>query len=287
LFYLKSGAKVRKFAVKKKRGFVFNIKKLNFALEKFMLTKNQIKFIRSLEHKKFRSESGCFLAEGNKLVADILPFFNCELLVARTSWLATQGDVKAGELVLAEEKDIERASLLRTPQDVIAVFRQPQLQVDKKLLQNELSLALDGVQDPGNLGTIIRLADWFGIKNIICSPDSADVFNPKTVQATMGAIARVKIFYTDLPVFVQKIDAPVYGTFLEGKNIYTETLTDNGLIIMGSEGQGIGPDLEKHITRKLHIPSFSVGSQRSESLNVAVAAAVVCSEFRRRITIGS
>ena len=249
-----------------------------------MLSKNKIKYIRSLEMKKFRTESGCFLAEGNKLVRDILPFFECELLVAKPSWMAQQGDIRAGELIAAESDDIEKASLLKTPQDVIAVFKQPQYLLDKEELKQSLNLVLDGIQDPGNLGTIVRLADWFGIKNVICSPDTADVFNPKTVQATMGAIARVKVFYTPLPELLNELlDFPVYGAFLEGKNIYEETLSAAGLIVMGNEGKGISPSLTQYISHKLYIPNYPVGTETTESLNVAVATAIICSEFRRRL----
>jgi TrmH family RNA methyltransferase len=249
-----------------------------------MLSKSKIKFIRSLELKKFRNESACFLAEGNKLVADILPFFECECLVTKTSWLATQGDIHAKELILAEENEIERASLLKTPQDVIAIFRQPQYILEKEKLKDELSLVLDGVQDPGNLGTIIRIADWFGIKNVICSPDTADIYNPKTVQATMGAIARVKVFYTGLTGLLDELknDIPVYGTFLEGKNIYEESLSMNGLIVMGNEGKGISRSVAQRITNRLYIPNFPPGTESTESLNVAVATAVTCAEFRRQ-----
>jgi len=249
-----------------------------------MLSKSKIKYIRSLEMKKFRIESGSFLAEGNKLVRDILPFFECELLVAKPSWMAQQGDIRSGELIAAEESDIEKASLLKTPQDVIAVFKQPNYQLDKEELRQSLSLVLDGVQDPGNLGTIIRLADWFGIRNVICSPDTVDIFNPKTVQATMGAIARVKVFYTPLPDLLNDLtDFPVYGAFLEGKSIYEETLTATGLIVMGNEGKGISRSIAKYISRKLYIPNYPVEAQTTESLNVAVATAIICSEFRRRI----
>ncbi|MDR1610891.1 MAG: RNA methyltransferase [Candidatus Symbiothrix sp.] len=249
-----------------------------------MLSKNKIKYIRSLEMKKFRNESGCFLAEGNKLVKDILPFFECELLVAKPSWMAQQGDIRAGELIAAEGDDIEKTSLLKTPQDVIAVFRQPNYPFDKEELTQNLSLVLDGIQDPGNMGTIIRLADWFGIRNVICSLDTVDIFNPKTVQATMGAIARVKVFYTHLPELLNDfINVPVYGTFLEGKNIYEEALTANGLIVMGNEGKGISRSVAKYISRKLYIPNYPLGTETTESLNVAVAAAITCSEFRRRL----
>jgi len=249
-----------------------------------MISKNKIKFIRSLEKKKFRNESACFLAEGNKLVADILPFFECECLITKASWLATQGNISVKELIVVEEKDIEKASLLKTPQDVLAVFRQPQYNLDNETLKNELSLVLDGIQDPGNLGTIIRLADWFGINRLICSPDTADVFNPKTVQASMGAIARVRVFYTSLPDWLDQMkNLPVYGAFLEGSNIYTETLSSSGLIVMGNEGNGISPAVEKRITQKLYIPNYPPEAESTESLNVAVATAIVCSEFRRRL----
>ena len=251
-----------------------------------MLSKSKIKYIRSLEMKKFRIESGCFLAEGNKLVRDILPFFECELLVAKPSWMAQQGDIRAGELIAAEGDDIEKASLLKTPQDVIAVFKQPNYFLDTEELKRNLSLVSDGIQDPGNLGTIIRLADWFGIKNVICSPDSADIFNPKTVQATMGAIARVKVFYTHLPELLNDLAGlPVYGTFLEGKNIYEEELTANGLIVMGNEGKGISRPVAGHISHKLYIPNYPPETETAESLNVAVATAIACSEFRRRLLI--
>lgn len=250
-----------------------------------MLSKSKIKYIRSLEMKKFRTESGTFLAEGNKLVRDILPCFECELLIAKPSWMAQQGDIRAGELIAAEGDDIEKASLLKTPQDVIAVFKQPNYLLNKEELKQNLSLVLDGIQDPGNLGTIVRLADWFGIKNVICSLDTADIFNPKTVQATMGAIARVKVFYLALPEFFKDIkDIKVYGTFLEGKNIYEETLTPTGLIVMGNEGKGISRALTEFISHKLYIPNYPPGTETAESLNVAAATAITCSEFRRRQT---
>jgi TrmH family RNA methyltransferase len=250
-----------------------------------MLSRNKIKFIRSLEMKKYRTESGCFLAEGNKSVADILPFFECECLIAKASWLATQGNINTKELIVAEENDIEKAGLLKTPQDVLAIFRQPHYVLNNEALQNELSLVLDGIQDPGNLGTIIRLANWFGIRQIICSQDTADIYNPKTVQATMGAIARVRVFYFSLPDWLDEMkDIPVYGAFLEGKNIYTEALSPSGLIVMGNEGKGISEPVEKRITGKLYIPNYPPEAESTESLNVAVATAIVCSEFRRRQT---
>ncbi len=253
-----------------------------------MLSKNKIKWIHSLAQKKYRNETGCFLAEGNKLVDDILPHFECELLLTHSSWLATQGDVRTKELIVAEDGDIERASLLKNPQDVLAVFRQPVYHLDPGALKTKLSLVLDGIQDPGNLGTIVRLADWFGIDDVICSSDSADIYNPKTLQATMGALARVRTHYTDLPVFLKKLTSgsnsllPVYGTFLEGDSLYNRKLSSKGLIIMGNEGNGISPEVEAFVTQKIHIPSYPAWSETSESLNVGVATAIVCAEFRRR-----
>lgn len=252
-----------------------------------MLSKNKVKYIRSLEGKKFRNQYHAFLAEGNKLVADLLPYFTCELLVAKPCWMATQGDIPASELLVAEENDLERASLLKSPQDVLAVFRQPDWSLTDVDPAGELVLALDGVQDPGNLGTIIRLADWFGIRHIVCSPDTADVFNPKTVQATMGALARVNVHYTNLAAYLEeqvRHNIPLYGTFLDGENLYTKTLSATGIIIMGNEGKGIGKEIEKLIDEKLYIPNYPPEKETSESLNVAIATAVVCAEFRRRLS---
>ncbi len=253
-----------------------------------MLSKNKIKWIHSLEHKKFRKETGCFLAEGNKLVADMLPYFECEFLLSESSWLATQGDISVKEHAMAEEGDIQKASLLRTPQNVLAVFKQPDYELDIENLKTKLSLVLDGIQDPGNLGTIIRIADWFGIEDVICSLDTVDVYNPKTVQATMGALARVRTHYTELPPFLNQFqslgqaDFLIYGTFLEGENLYMKNLAPYGIIVMGNEGNGISPDIESLITQKIHIPNFPQERETSESLNVAVATAIVCSEFRRQ-----
>jgi TrmH family RNA methyltransferase len=248
-----------------------------------MLSKNKIKFIKSLEKKKYRSESNCFLAEGNKLVADMLPFFDCELLITKTRWLATQGDIKAKELLVVEDEEIGKASLLKNPQDVIAVFRQPDYRLEKEDLATGLTLVPDGIQDPGNFGAIIRLADWFGIKRVLCSPDTVDVYNPKTVQATMGALSHVQIYYLPLAELLNDLSGvPVYGTFLEGNNIYTEKLSPSGLIIMGNEGNGISQPLESLITNRLYIPNYPPDSDSIDSLNVAVATAIVCAEFRRQ-----
>ena len=178
-----------------------------------------------------------------------------------------------------------KVSQLTTPADVLAIYRIPQYRLDVESLKRELVLALDTVQDPGNLGTIVRLADWFGIRHIVCSPETADLYNPKVVQATMGALARVKVYYTSLPQFLAAMGrSRVYGTFLDGSDIYRTPLSETGVIVMGNEGNGISAGLEPYIGNRLHIPSYPVGQPTSESLNVAVAAAITCAEFRRRQT---
>lgn len=250
-----------------------------------MLSKAKIKYIRSLELKKNRKEDNVFVAEGPKLVGDLLGHFPCLFLAASHEWLVQHPHVKAKELAEANQEELSKASFLKTPQEVIAIFEQPGYPVDFTLPEHNLCLALDGIQDPGNLGTIIRLADWFGIEHIFCSQNTVDVFNPKAVQATMGALARVKLHYTDLIAFIEQIKdkAPVYGTFLNGDNMYSQELTDNGLIVMGNEGNGVSSEVEKLINRRLYIPNYPTNRETSESLNVAVATAIVCAEFRRRL----
>lgn len=251
-----------------------------------MISKNKIKYIRSLELKKNRISERIFVAEGNKLVADMLPFYTCKLLLAKPNWMATQGDIPAEELLVAEEDDIRKASFLKNPQDVLALFHCPEWNLEEADPRKDLVLLLDGIQDPGNLGTIIRLADWFGIEHIVCSTDTADVFNPKTVQATMGALAHVKVHYTELAGYIRHWkgnSVPVYGTFLDGDNLYGRSLTKNGLLIMGNEGNGVRPEIASLADERLYIPNYPQGRETAESLNVAIATAILCSEFRRRI----
>ena len=234
-----------------------------------MLSKSKIKQIRSLELKKFRNELNAFVAEGNKLVADMLHAFECDLLIAKPSWMATQGDIPAKELLEADDDDIRKASFLKNPQDVLAVFKRPTWSLDDADPKKQLILALDGIQDPGNLG----------------SQDTADVFSPKTVQATMGALVHVKVHYTDLHDYLKKQaeqQIPLYGTFLDGENMYAKELSETGIIIMGNEGNGIRPEIETLVNEKLYIPNYPQDRETSESLNVALATAVVCAEFRRR-----
>lgn len=248
-----------------------------------MLSKNKIKYIRSLELKKNRREEDVFVAEGHKLVGDLLGHFPCRLLVALPSWIEKNPQVEAEEIIEATTEELSRASLLKTPQDVLAVFKQSHEEVPMDVATHSLCLALDDIQDPGNLGTIIRLADWFGIEHIFCSHGTVDMYNPKVVQATMGALARVKLHYCNLVSLLSSMShIPIYGTFLDGNNIYGETLSPHGLIIMGNEGNGISNEVSRFVNKRLYIPNYPSDRETSESLNVAIATAVVCAEFRRR-----
>ena len=250
-----------------------------------MLSKNKIKYIHSLELKKNRKEEHAFVAEGHKLVGDLLGHFPCKLLVATHAWLERNPGMKADEIIEVTQEELTRASLQKAPQEVLAVFEQPTYEMDASVVSQNLCLALDDVQDPGNLGTIIRLADWFGIEHIFCSQGTVDVYNPKTIQATMGALARVKLHYCHLPSFIASFkDTPVYGTFLDGENMYGKNLSEHGLIVMGNEGNGISDEVGKLVNERLYIPNYPPQRETSESLNVAIATSVICAEFRRRIT---
>ncbi len=248
------------------------------------LSLNKIKYIRSLKEKKFRNVHHAFVAEGEKLVFDLMRSCRCQLVAALPEWIAAHPNIQAEEVIVATAGELNKATFLKTPSPVIAVFYRPEHDIEQFDASDRLILALDGIQDPGNVGTIIRIADWFGIEQIACSPDTADLYNPKTVQATMGAIAKVKVIYTDIVGFLQQnARFPIYGTFLDGDNIYTEKLSVNGIVVMGSEGKGINAKVEKTITHRLLIPAYPTGEAASESLNVAAATAIICSEFRRRL----
>ena len=247
------------------------------------LSKNKIKLIRSLELKKNRREENSFVAEGHKLVGELLGHFACRLLVATSDWLESHRDVQAEEVVAVTHDELSRASLLKTPQDVIAVFAQREDSCSPDDVTGKLCLALDDVQDPGNLGTIVRLADWFGIRDVFCSQGTADIYGPKAVQATMGALARVKVHRCSLTGLLAKVESPIYGTFLDGENIYEASLSGEGIIVMGNEGNGISSEVAKLVTQRILIPPYPCGAAVVESLNVASATAIVCSEFRRRM----
>lgn len=249
-----------------------------------MWSKNKLKWVRSLSVKKYRDAERAFLAEGPKVVEDLYGYFDCKLLAATAGFLREHAEWTADEVVEISEKELQQASQLRAPRDVLAVFAMPEDTPPAGVPDNRLVLALDAVQDPGNMGTIIRLADWFGIEEIFCSMDTADVYAPKVVQATMGALARVKVRYVDLPGWLSGLPegTPVYGTFLDGSDIYGQSLDGSGVLLMGNEGNGISDEVARHVTHRLLIPSYPRGRVTAESLNVAVATAVVCAEFRRR-----
>ncbi len=253
-----------------------------------MLGTTRIKWIRSLGQKKFRDLYGMFLAEGNKLVSGLLESeIVVETLVATAEFLE-RTDLPAGipEVIVTDRQTLARASLLQTPQECLAVCRIPAAPLPAEAGARDLVICLDSIRDPGNLGTMVRLAAWFGITHVVCSHDTADVYNPKAVQATMGALAEVKVHYTALDRFLQQCSQhslPVYGTFLEGENLYQADLTPNGAVVLGNEGSGIRYNLLPLISRKLTIPGFTKTTRRVESLNVSMAAAILCSEFRRRL----
>jgi len=249
-----------------------------------MISKNLIKYIHSLELKKNRNKEQVFVAEGPKVVHDLMERFSPIRIIAVESWFEKNHIEPHMNDVIVTEEELAKVSFLQHPQQVLATFEIPSYQNIQLDSKKNLYIALDDIQDPGNLGTIIRIADWFGINTIICSQNTADAYNPKVIQATMGSIARVKVMYTNLVDFIknQPSDTPIYGTFLDGENIYKEKLQRNGIIVMGNEGNGISEEVGQFINRKLLIPNYPIGRPTADSLNVAIATAITCSEFRRR-----
>ena len=243
------------------------------------LTNARKKLLKSLDTSKGRRQSGLFIAQGAKCVLDTLPHFKAEAIYALEDWACAHPEVKAKIVNRSDLKDI---STLVTAPDVVAVYSIPNLEMQEPE-PTQLYLALDRVQDPGNLGTIIRVADWMGVRTIYASADTVDVWSPKVVQATMGAIARVRVCYLDdLASFLKKSGLPVYATSLDGDNIYTVPLPSSAIIVMGNEGSGISPETSAAATCELYIPSYPLGEPTSESLNVAIATAITLSEFRRQ-----
>ncbi|WP_267739751.1 TrmH family RNA methyltransferase [Myroides injenensis] len=241
-----------------------------------MVTKNQIKLIKSLHQKKNRKEFQLFIAEGIKVIDELLKS-SIELDHIYAIEPLELG-VSTSKFTIVSSDDLKKMSALSSPSNCLAVFKIPK---QKEVDYNNLIVALDDVRDPGNLGTIIRLCDWFGIEDIICSKETVDIYNPKVVQATMGSIARVNIIYGDLSSLIKSAnDLPVFGTFLDGKNIYTEVLPSQGIIIMGNEANGISNEIESLVNNRITIPRFGK-LQQTESLNVAMATSIVLSEFKR------
>ncbi len=260
-----------------------------------MLSKNQIKFINLLKQKKHRIEHQLFVAEGGKIVSELI---NSSIVVKQVYSTPdffqknnlTISEQKSIECIDIKETELERISSLITPNEVLAICEIPSYKLNIDSLKGKLTLVLDDIKDPGNLGTIIRISDWFGIEQIICSNESVDVYNSKVVQATMGSISRIKVHYTDLIEFFTlntiALKLPVYGALLDGKSIYIEQLSANGFVVIGNESRGINDALLSFITDKISIPSFSQyksgGGGEAESLNAAIASSIICSEFRRR-----
>jgi RNA methyltransferase, TrmH family len=240
-----------------------------------MLSKNQIKLITSLQQKKQRIAHQLFFAEGIKVIQELV-----ESKLELVHLFTTQNDfqeVTNEKKISITESELKKITALATPNTCLAVFKIPN---EKMILETGLILALDAIRDPGNLGTILRLCDWFGIDQLICSKETVDIYNPKVVQATMGSIARVNVSYIDLGSFISQTQLPVFGTFMDGINIYKTELPQKGIIIMGNEANGISPEIEKLVKNRLTIPRFGT-LQKTESLNVATATAIVLSEFRR------
>ena len=245
------------------------------------MTRAEIQFIRSLSDKRTRDKERLFVAEGRKLVEEIA----ASHLRIRNIY-TTRKDFVGDNVEVVTDKDMERISQLKSASDTLAVVEQPRYKLDAKHLGEKLTLALDGVQNPGNLGTIIRLADWFGVEDIVCSAECADCYNPKVVQATMGAILRVRVHYTNNLSGVLSSAAesgkPIYGTLLDGDNIYNAKVKNRGIIVMGNEGRGVSAECRATLTHKLLIPPYPADAPTSESLNVAMATGIILAEFRRR-----
>jgi len=250
-----------------------------------MLSKNLIKLVNSLENKKFRQIHHIFVAEGAKLVNDLIRLNAPIKTIISTKTIDKLN--ASTEFIQCKAAELDKISFLKTSPDIIALVEIIESKLELKELSGKLSIGLDGIQDPGNMGTIIRLANWFGIENILCSKDCADIYNPKVVQASMGALLKVKVHYVDLQsVIVDLIkieDYHIYGTFMQGNSIYQSKLKKNGLLVMGNEGKGISEKIETMVTSKISIPSFSNEFTGAESLNVGVATGIVISEFMRQI----
>ena len=240
-----------------------------------MLTKSQIKLITSLDQKKFRSQHQLFVVEGKKGISE---FLKSEFKLNHLYTSVDDFECDAKKMTLISENELKKISSLTTPQVALALFEMPK---PKPVETSGLILALDAVRDPGNLGTIIRLCDWFGIKQLVCSDTTVDCFNSKVVQATMGSLTRVNISYLDLEAFLKSSKLPSFGTFMDGENVYKRELPQNGILILGNEANGISKSVETLVTNKISIPRFG-NLQATESLNVATATAILLSEFCRR-----
>ena len=240
-----------------------------------MLSKGQIKLINSLSQKKYRQKNALFVAEGIKVIKELLNSnFELERLFSEADLFFTENN----KMQLLEANELKKITKLSTAQTALALFKIPQ---KKQTITEDFIVALDGVRDPGNLGTIIRLCDWFGVKQLLCSKDTVDCYNEKVVQATMGSIARVEVIYGDLAEEISKLDLPVFGTFMNGENIYESSLSSKGILVLGNEANGISDEIKQLSKHQISIPQFGE-TKNTESLNVATATAILLSEFKRR-----
>ncbi len=239
------------------------------------LSKNQQKLINSLKYKKYRHKHGLFVAEGVKVIKE---FLSSSYTLHSLYSVADIFTTKHKNFQIISQKELKSISFLTTPQAALAVF---EIKTNKELRLKKLSLALDGVRDPGNLGTIIRLCDWFGISKIICSKDCVDCYNPKCVQATMGSLTRVNLYYENLSEVLEQTQLPVYAADMQGESVYASQWSENSILLMGSESQGISTELKKYLTKTISVPQFGKLKQ-TESLNVAIATSILIGEFKRR-----
>lgn len=252
-----------------------------------MIPKQKIEQIRSLSDKKERERTGLFVAEGEKLVFDLLgtSLELFELFMTEKGRTESYNKLLTSNITILKDKEMERISAFRKPSNVLAVFKIPGTASLSENSFQGICLVLDRIQDPGNFGTIIRTADWFGINHVFCSPDCADIYNPKCVQSSMGSLARVQTHYLDLPELLTKATSagiPVFGTFMDGESIFESELGTRAFIVMGNEGKGISSELEGLLTRRISIPPYPAGQNKLESLNVAASTSIICAEFRRR-----
>ncbi|MFZ4796301.1 MAG: RNA methyltransferase [Bacteroidia bacterium] len=243
----------------------------------FMLSKRTIQFLKSLKDKASRHAEGFFLVEGSKTAIEILTSnLHIEAIYATKEWCNIFPKYKNhAKLFLCTQNEIEQISSLKSTRDVIVQVAMKDKFFKYNHLKNDFTIVLDEIQDPGNLGTIIRIADWYGIKNIVCSENTADCYNNKCIQATMGSIARVNIFYENLVHFFEQNKLPVYGAFMEGTALKNATLTTPSILVIGNEGKGINENLQPFITQKISIKRFG----EAESLNAAIATAIICDHF--------
>ncbi len=240
----------------------------------YMVSKNQLKLIKSLHQKKYRNQHQLFFVEGIKTVKELLNSNFEPYQILTTAQAALKSEMK--DTLEITDSDLKKISALHTPSGVLGVFKIP---IPTKIDFEDWVLVLDDVRDPGNLGTVIRLCDWFGIKNLVCSKGTVDCFNPKVLQATMGSITRVNIVYENLESFISKSELPIYGAFMDGETVYQEELSQPGILIMGNEANGISKEIEKRVDKKIGIPQF--GQANTESLNIATATAILLNEIRR------